>query len=202
MPTAEEVIRTYLNALRDPQSLRDEEAVEETRARLESTDDPIERLRIQSELDRLAEPDLDAVEDDFVVHAKAWADEAGISAKAFAAEGVPNGVLRRAGFPVSGGDGRSQGRKGGRGGGRRSGGGGGGGTRRSSGTRVTTQEVIDAMPKGAFTVKGLQEASGASPAVVRKAITAEVEAGRLEDVGTDPDHRGPGRAPRLFKRTA
>lgn len=169
--------------MRDPESLRDDEAIAEKEQQLESSDDPIERLKLQEELRKLAKPSLEAVEDEFVVHAKSWADEAGISAKAFAAEGVPAAVLRRAGFSVSG-AGRS----------RRSSG------RRSSGKRVTTEEVIAAIPSGSFTVKRLQEISGASAAVVRKAIGIEQEAGRLTELGTDPDHSGPGRAPTLYKK--
>jgi hypothetical protein len=56
------------------------------------------------------------------------------------------------------------------------------------------------MPKGAFTVKQLKEATGASSAVVRKAITQQLEAGKLTDAGPDPDHSGPGRSPTLYKR--
>ncbi|MDQ3528930.1 MAG: hypothetical protein M3425_03110, partial [Actinomycetota bacterium] len=64
----------------------------------------------------------------------------------------------------------------------------------------TVDEVRAAIPKGAFTVKALQGASGASPAVVRKVVQEEVGAGRLKEQGTDPDHQGPGRAPTLYKR--
>ena len=56
------------------------------------------------------------------------------------------------------------------------------------------------MPAEAFTVSALQEASGASVQVVRKAIRQQVEAGALTDLGSDPDHSGPGRAPRLYRR--
>jgi hypothetical protein len=190
--TAEQVVRTYLSALRDPDSLRDDDAVAKAEEQLASTDDPIERLRLHEELAKLTKPSLDTVEDDFVVHAKAWADEMGISDQAFAAEGVPADVLRKAGFAVSGGGGGR--------GGRRSPG--GGARRQSSGKRVTTEQVVESMPKRtAFTVKQLKEASGASPAVVRKAVTQELEAGRLTDAGPDPEHSGPGRAPTLYKRS-
>jgi hypothetical protein len=185
MATAEEVIRTYLSALRDPESLRDDDAITDKEAELAQAGDPITRLRLHEELQKLTKPSLESIEDEFVVHAKAWADESGISAKAFAAEGVPAAVLRRAGFSVSGGGSR----------GRRS------TTRRSSsGKRVTTEQVIESMPSGTFTVKALQEISGASAAVVRKAINAEREAGRLSEVGPDPDHSGPGRAPTLYRK--
>lgn len=185
MATSEEVIRTYLSAIRDPESLRDDDAIKEKEAELADAGDPITRLQLHEELQKLTRPSLEAIEDEFVVHAKAWADEAGISAKAFAAEGVPSAVLRRAGFTVSGG---------GSGRGRRS-----TGRRTTSGKRVTTEQVIESMPSGAFTVKALQEISGASAAVVRKAINAEKDAGRVQEVGPDPDHSGPGRAPTLYR---
>jgi hypothetical protein len=187
MADAETTVRTYLNALRDPKTLRDDDAITAKQDELNAEDDPIKRLQLQEELSRLTAPSVEAIEDDFVVHGKAWADKHGLSAAAFVAEGVPAAVLRRAGFTVD--VPKSSGRK------RSS------GTRSSSGTRVTTEEVIEAMPKGSFTVKVLQEASGASPAVVRKAINAEVEAGRLTDAGPDPDHSGPGRSPTLYRRS-
>ncbi len=186
MATAEEFVRTYLTALRDPGSLRDEKAIEEKTEELENASDPIVRLKLQEQISDLAAPSLESVEDTFVVHAKAWADEVGISSKAFSAEGVPTNVLRRAGFAVTGGTTSSSRR---------------GTTRRSSGSRVSTEQVIASIPSGAFTVKQLRETSGASPAVVRKAIAAEAEAGRLADLGSDPDHSGPGRSPTLYKKT-
>lgn len=186
MATAEQLVRTYLTALRDPDSLKDEEAIQSKQAELDSADDAISRLKLQEELRQLSAPSLESIEEEFVVHAKSWADDSGISADAFAAEGVPTSVLRRAGFQV-GARGRRTKRSSGT-------------SRRSSGTRVTTEEVIAAMPTTAFTVKQLREISGASPAVVRKAIGIEEEAGRLTDLGPDPDHSGPGRAPTLYKR--
>lgn len=188
MANPEQIVRSYLSALKDPTSLRDDDAIAAKESELANAEDVISRLQIQQELRQLTAPSLESIEDEFVVHGKAWADQQGISAEAFAAEGVPTSVLRRAGFAVG------RGTQGGR---RKS----SGTSRRSSGTRVTTEEVIAAMPKSAFTVKTLREISGASPAVVRKAIAAEVDAGRLTDSGTDPDHVGPGRAPTLYRRT-
>lgn len=183
MATAEEAVRTYLTALREPESLKDDEAIAEMTSQLEQASDVISRLGLQEELAQLQAPSLESVEDEFVVHAKSWADQAGIGTHAFQAEGVESAVLRRAGFDVA----KSRGSK------RTSG-------RRSGGSRVTTEEVISAMPSSAFTVKQLKEASGASPAVVRKAIKQEEGKGRLVDTGTDPDHSGPGRAPTLYRK--
>jgi hypothetical protein len=64
---------------------------------------------------------------------------------------------------------------------------------------VSSDEVRAAIPKGTFTVKDLQERSGASAAVVRRVISEEVEAGNVSDEGPDPDHSGPGRAPAIYR---
>jgi len=139
-------------------------------------------------------PNVERLEEGSVTHAKAWADHIPISVNAFAAEGVPADVLRRAGFPVAA---PFRGRR-----------------RTPRGAEqavatvarrsyVTVDEVRAAIPDGAFTIKTLQEASGASPAVVRKVVAEEESAGRLRSEGTDPDHpnyRGPGRAPVLYRK--
>ena len=177
---AETAVRTYLTALRDPASLRDEEMVASLQSQLENSSDELDRLRLRQQLLDLESPSIQRYEDDFVTHAKAWAEETGISPQAFEAEGVPAGVLRKAGLAASG-----RGRRG-----RRS------GTR----TRVTVDQVRAAIPRGTFTIKMLQEVSGASPAVVRKVVQEELAGGRLKDQGPDPDHVGPGRSPTLYKK--
>jgi hypothetical protein len=187
MATSEDVVRTYLTALKDPSALRDDDAITSLEQRIEQTGDQIERLKLRQQLLEARSPSLDRFEEEFVTHAKAWADEQGVTAEAFASEGVPAAVLRRAGFSVAGGS-RSRGS---------------GGRARSTGTtrtRVTADQVREAIPKGTFTIKGLQERSGASPAVVRKVVAEEVEAGRVSEQGPDPDHQGPGRAATLYKR--
>jgi hypothetical protein len=68
-------------------------------------------------------------------------------------------------------------------------------------SRVSADEVRAAIPTSSFTVKDLQETSGASAAVVRRVISEEVNAGRLTDQGADPDHTGPGRAPTIYQPT-
>lgn len=183
--TAEDAVRNYLTALHNPTALRDESTLEDLRKRLEDSSDMVERLRLRQELMAAESPPLERYEEAFVEHAKEWAEKQGITASAFREEGVPTDVLRRAGFRLAGVTGR---RRGGTGGARQ---------RRS---RVTSDEVRAAIPKGTFTIAQLQERSGASPAVVRNVVKDEVAAGRVDEIGTDPDHRGPGRAPTLYKR--
>lgn len=181
---AEEAVRSYLVALKDPGALRDGDAIADLERRIDGSDDQLERVVLRQQLIEAKAPTIDRFEEDFVTHAKAWADEQGVSASAFAEEGVPAGVLRRAGFRVGGGRRSAKGAR--SGGGQRS--------------RVTADEVRGAIPKGSFTIKTLQERSGASPAVVRKVVQEELAAGSLNELGTDPDHSGPGRAPTLYKR--
>jgi hypothetical protein len=182
--TAESAVRNYLMALNDPSALRDEAGLADLQRRLNEASDAITRLELRQKIMDAEEPQIDRYEADFVTHAKEWAEQNGISSKVFVAEGVDLAVLRRAGFSVPGG--------------RRAASAGRGRTRTRS--RVTTAEVRAAIPKGQFTIKQLQERSGASPAVVRKAVQDEISESRVKEIGTDPYHRGPGRAPVLYER--
>jgi hypothetical protein len=184
MTKTEDVVRSYLLALRDPSALRDDDAVAALEERIDASSDQIERLKLRQELLEARTPSLDRYEEDFVTHAKAWAEDNGVSADAFASEGVDAAVLRRAGFRAAGGRGRGRN-------GRAS-----GGTR----SRVTSDEVRAAIPQGTFTIKVLQDRSGASPAIVRKVVTEEIAAGNVTDEGKDPDHAGPGRAATLYRK--
>lgn len=186
--TQETAVRNYLLSIRNPDALRDDKAIAAAKAKLESSGDELERLQLRQQLLELETPSMEGYEDLFVEHAHAWAERTGISADAFLAEDVPPAVLRRAGFRgVSGGRKRGAGRSTGT-------------TRTSPRTRVSAEEVRAAIPKGEFTVKDLQERSGASAAVVRRIISEEVAEGRVSDEGADPNHSGPGRAPTVYKR--
>lgn len=184
--SVEQAVREYLLSLRNPSALRDDDKLAELRQRLNETDDDLERLRLRQQILEAENPARNGYEDNFITHAKAWADKVGVSDEAFLAEGVPAEVLRKAGFRrVGSGRARTAARPSAR------------GTRR----RVSADDVRAAIPKkGTFTVKDVQGASGASPAVVRRALADEVAAGNVNEVGPDPDHSGPGRAPTLYSR--
>jgi len=162
----ESAVRDYLRAVKDPSSLRDDSSIAGLRKRLEETDDGLERLRLRQQIADAESPNLERYEEGFVTHAKAWADEMGIGVKAFTEEGVPNEVLRRAGFSVAGRRGRGASKSG------------GSSARAPRRSRVTVDQVRAAIPQGGFTIKQLQDASGASPAVVRKVVVEEESAGR------------------------
>lgn len=178
---AESAVRNYLAALKDPASLRDDKNVAELRKKLENSNDELERLQLRQQLNEAENPSLEQFEEAFVEHAKSWAGKAGVGEQAFLDEGVPGHVLRRAGFRVPTGRGRRRGR---------------GRTR----SRVSAEQVRAAIPKGSFTIKRLQERTGASPAVVRRVVQEEEQAGRLAVEGTDRSQTGPGRAPTLYRR--
>ena len=182
--SAEQAVREYLVSLRDPSALRDDDKLAKLEEQLNQTDDELDRLRLRQQILDVENPAIDGYEDRFVEHAKAWAEQAGVSEKAFLAQGVPAKVLRKAGFRNVGRGGIAQ-----------------SASTRSLRRRVSADEVRASIPKeGQFTIKDVQEASGASPAVVRRVVGEEVEAGNVNEVGPDPEHSGPGRAPTLYSR--
>lgn len=178
--TAETAVRDYLAYLRDPASAKADTS--ELEGRIAATDDPIERIRLRQQLNDTADPGP-TLRDAFATHAKAWADEHGISAEAFRAEGIKPADLRDAGFPVSGRRATSPQQ------------------RRTRRPRVTVDDVKQALPpKGkTFTLKEITDASGASPGTVRKVVLDLLAEGSLSDEGNATDHTGPGRSPKVYK---
>lgn len=182
MATADDAVRNYLLALREPEALKDDTALQSLNEQLAAEEDPIGRLRLRQQVLEAQQVDPKRYESDFITHARTWADSKGVSHAAFQAEGVPDSVLRKAGFsPRRGAAGRRRGGGGGR-------------------TRVSAEEVRTAIPKDSFTIKDVQDASGASMAVVRRVVQEELEAGNVTAKGSDPEHRGPGRAPTLYHK--
>lgn len=184
--TAERAVRDYLVALKDPASLRDDEKIAKLQRELAEATDEIARLRLRQQILEAQNPPIERYEEAFVTHAKAWAQESGITEKAFLDEGVPPEVLRRAGFRVPTGR-RGRPRKTGAG--------------RRQRTRVSAEDVRAAIPKGRFTIKDLQDRTGASAGVVRRIVREEEQAGRVKQDGTDTSHKGPGRSPVVYTRT-
>lgn len=183
----ETAVREYLMALKNPEALRDETSIAATREKLETSTDPVERLHLRGDLALLSQVNADVYEEGFIAHAKAWADEEGIDAEAFAAEGVDADVLKRAGFKVAA---KRQGKRTAR--------------KPASGARIGQDQVkaaIKAMKVGtSTTVKRLAEEAGAGVATASKALaTAEIQ-GLVKKSGTDFTHEGPGRAPTHYER--
>ncbi|MPZ72627.1 MAG: hypothetical protein GEU74_05250 [Nitriliruptorales bacterium] len=176
----EGAVRNYLSALRDPDSLRDEKAVQALRAKLDKATDPVERLRLRSDLERAEAVDVAGFEREFVRNARSFSRETGISGQVLLAEGVPRSVLRKAGLLGSDRSGGSRARR----------------------TRVNAESIRAAYPrKGTkFTIAELAQASGASTGAVRKVVTEDVNAGVVVNAGVLESTGGPGRAPTAYKR--
>lgn len=179
--TQEAAVRNYLQALKDPESLRDDKTISDLEKRLERTDDPLDRVKLRAQLEQAQRIDPSAYEDGFIAHAKEWASEHGVSAESFKAEGVADEVLARAGL-----DGARRRRRT------------TGGSRRR---RVSRDDVRNAIRQHKnFTLPQIQSKTGASRETVRAVIKELLNAGEVETSGTDESHTGRGRAPTAYQR--
>lgn len=178
MTTAEDAVRSYLEYLKDPESIRDVAAIAEAQQTADAAQDPIERAKALSAVRRLEAVDGSAVRAGFVANAKSWVESNDIVADVLSEMGVPNDAMREAGLVASKAPAAPSGRK---------------------RTRVSPDVVKAAVPSGSFSIADLEAASGASTATVRKVIAEMVDAGMLVDLGPDESHSGRGRAPLLFR---
>lgn len=189
----EQAVRRYLAWIEDPDSAVDHEAVEAAETAFAAATDPIAKLHAAAARERAAAADVSAIEHDFVVHAKAYADAEQIPPSAFEALGVGADVLKQAGFAVAGPRGRRRSAS-------------SPAPIRSSGAPRAAQVSVAAiksvavqMPKQ-FTLGQLADkAGGGSPVTVRKAVDELIAEGRAAKLGPAPDHQGPGRAPTLYE---
>lgn len=180
----EDAIREYLDGVGKPvRPSVDREAVKALKAEIRGTSDPIAKLRLYSALEveeagRV--PDTAADKAVFVAEAQRWAEGEGISASAFQALGVPDDVLKEAGFtlaatpsPATGG-GRAP--------------------------RVPIEEVTKAVRKlgSGWKLSDLASELDRDPATVRNYVNKLVDQGVITVAGDDPTHNGRGRAPKLY----
>ena len=190
-PTSpEDAVRRYLAWVDDPSSAVDQGAVDKADAAFAAAVDPIDKLLAAAERERARTADAESLTSRFVAHAKAYADGQGIPVEAFRVLGVADEVLGRAGFEVPVGRGRGP----------------AGPSRRvPSGPRapqipVTQLKAVAVQMPKRFTLAQLADkAGGGSPATVRKAVEELVSEGRAANLGPDPEHKGPGRAPTLYE---
>ncbi|MDP1820899.1 MAG: hypothetical protein Q8K58_13560 [Acidimicrobiales bacterium] len=181
----EDRIREYLKALgRKPPKAKpviDREAVDALRKRIAESDDPIEKLKLHTELEQVRRPRIVDTPDPrvelesyFVEHAKVWADENQISAASFAALKVPRDVLRRAGIALA--EGVEPGRR----------------TVGGRSARVPLEDVLATMndlPR-TWSLKTLAGALDRDVATARNYVRRLVEDGAVEEVGEDSSHQG------------
>lgn len=184
---AESAVRQYLLYLDDPSKLRDEAEIQrKTKAVLEA-DDPIEKLKAVAELERVAKVDETPLRENFVAHASDWAAAENIPVNAFRELGVPDDVLRAAGFdvPVAGERRRRAGVD-----------------ARQRAKAVPVEEIKSFVLSnlGTFVLSDVQAKAGGSPATVRKAVEELVESGHVERIGPVSGYSGRGRAPIQYNR--
>lgn len=185
-------IRAYLDGLGvSDKPVVDREAVKALKSQIRSETDAINKLKLIAQLQEEEQgrtPDRTGDEAVFVAEAKAWAESEGIPASAFQALGVPDEVLKQAGFDVT--PSTSSPRSAG---GRRS----GGGTRAP---RIPLEDV-EAAAKGLgkeWKLADLAEKLDRDPTTTRNYLKKLMEAGTVKEIGDDPNHDGRGRAPKLY----
>lgn len=181
----DEAIRRYLNFLKDPATLRDDDQIARLEAELDRATDPVEHLKALGSLEQAKDVDGSAARDDFIAVARGWANEHGVTVDHFRSMGVPSADLSAAGFSV-------RGRRAGR--------------RAAPAKRARRVPVEDIKAKlgslrSPFTVRDLETASGGTNATVRKALGELVDEGKVTNIGPDPSWSGRGRSPILYERT-
>lgn len=185
MPTqsdAESAVRLYLMYLDNPENMRDEAAIKKAAAAVEKAKDPIDKLKALSELERAKAVDPEPFRQGFIDHAKAWAEAEGVPVRAFLEVGVPAKDLDAAGLVPPRGS-RSSARSSGKG----------------RAPRMSLEQVAAKLPSGQFKVSDLAEAIGRETTTTRNYLNKLVEAGKVTEVGDDPNHDGRGKAPKLYK---
>jgi hypothetical protein len=194
----ERAVRRYLLFLDDPAQLRDEAELQSKTQAVLDAEDPIEKLKAIAELERVASIDEEPLRAGFVAHALAWAGSAAVPVSSFRELGVPDEVLREAGFDVPLSALRSRSRRPGSGSGS---GEPGEGRQRAKAVPVEQVKAFILTQEGNFILTDVINGVGGSPATVRKAIDELIDAGRVQKLGPVPDYQGRGRAPHRYTCT-
>lgn len=184
----EDGIRAYLDSLgKSDKPVVDREAVKALKAQIKAEADPIEKLRLLAALEEEQAgrvPDTSGDKAVFVSQAKKWADSEGIPASAFQALGVPDDVLKEAGFSVSAASSASA-------------------RQTSSGARaprVPFDQVIAAAKKlgSGWKLSDLASALKRDTPTARNYVNRLISEGHVTVIGDDPKHDGRGRAPKIY----
>lgn len=184
----EDQIRSYLDSLgSSSKPMVDREAVKSLKREVRSESDPIKRLALITALEEEETgraPDLEGPKATFVAEGKAWAEAKGFPATALQTLGVPDDVLRQAGFSVSA---RTRPAPSGRRGGSRA-------------PRVPFEEVKAAAKKLGknWKLADLAAAVDRDSNTTRNYVKKLMQEDLVTEVGDDPSHDGRGRAPKLY----
>lgn len=176
----EHAVRCYLLMLEDPSWLVAVPEYERLQQEHKQADDPLERVKLDTQLREFQRVLTERCEAAFVACAKLWADAHGVTAEAFRAEGVPAEVLRRAGFALP--EERARRAQPGR------------RTRPSPSAR----DIRAAMPPGRFTIDDVQQRTQASRRAIRRVIRVMLQRDELEEVSST---EGPAR-PGVYRRAS
>jgi hypothetical protein len=198
----EDAVRRYLRFIEDPTTARDELLLGELRRRLETTTDKIDQLDLLSAIERAEAVDGESIRAAFVRHARPWATGRGITVSAFRQLGVTDIALAEAGFDLGFG-GRGAGTRAGRSKSRvaaRSAPRADAPTpavRRPRAAKVSADEIRSWIlgANGPFTLAQVMAGAGGSLGTINKVIDDLLAVGQVRKLGTDPSHRGRGRAP-------
>jgi hypothetical protein len=182
---SESAVRRYLLYVEDPSQLRDEKEIRKRVQAVEQSVDPIDKLKALAELERVSTIEEAPLREGFVMHAKAWAQQAGVPVTAFRDLKVADDVLQAAGFELP-----TRGRR-------------GRGESRQRAKAVPIEDIKDYVLafKGTLVLTDIMTGVGGSQATVRKAIDELIEAGQVEKLGPVPDYQGRGRAPTQYSRS-
>jgi len=218
---AETAVRQYLTLLKDPQSLVDTTIPSVLERRLSEVSDPMDQLKIYSQIEAAQKVDEEGITRGFILHAKEFAKREKITANAFLKLGVPIEVLKEAGLLLNLPDAAPAEKQMNE-------------NAPQNGAKVETPATSKAQtkpkaktkskPKGGsrkpavpqtaiiqaaksfngqpFTLRELENSSGSTPITVRKAIDVMLESKELTPVGPDPDYSARGRAPMRYQNAS
>ncbi len=190
---SEFAIRRYLEFVANPDSARDDAAIEQLESQLAATSGILGRLRLLSDIERAKQVDGAPLLDEFVKHARMWAASNRITVNAFKAMGVSPVVLAQAGFDLGHGSIHDRSSKPAA-----------GSTRKPrlapQGPSVSSSVVKDWMlgQQASFTIAQAMTGAGASMMTVKKAANELVAAQRLNSLGQLAVPGVRGRAPEHF----
>lgn len=186
MPPAvdpEAAVRQYLLFLQDPEQVIDRAEVARLEAAAAEANDPIEKLKALSQLERARSADGETFKNNFIAHARRWSEANGVAGASFRQLGVGESVLRAAGLIESRGTIR------------------GGGFERQRAKGVTAETIKEHIltRTDRFTMSQVADVAGGSPMTLRKAFEELVRGRKVTKLGPDTTYRGRGRAPILYE---
>lgn len=185
MTNHDDTIRNYLNAQKDPQLLVDHTKVDALKKGLADIQDPVERVKVVSEIERLSEPETENAREAFIEHVAAWAEENGVTANALLEEGASADDLQEAGLirgPAPQSNGKANGKE-----------------RKRTPQRGTQKDVIQHIKRTRkpFTAPQIVQATKVSRSTAAAAINKLLEEGVVKDTGEE-EASARGRAAKVY----